>query len=191
MRTADCLSLLGSVLESAYCTAPEKTFLFREGQAVLVMAAAYESDGRGFLSSGDPVNALASAYYGFGWLHFGICSGILGSSIPAGCPFDSPAESLPLGYGEQLKEKTDRYFRLLTTATGSVRPAPEAGTVPRGLADAVLVIASSYARAGGMYRLSGALEEALASCSYGHGWLDAGTTAGLFLIADHRQLFTI
>ncbi len=44
---------------------------------VLEMARAYESDGITFFVSGDPVNALASFYYGFGWLHFGLSSGLL------------------------------------------------------------------------------------------------------------------
>ena len=35
------------------------------------------------------------------------------------------------------------------------------------------------------------MEDALASFSYGHGWLDAGVTAGFFHILAERDLFTV
>lgn len=191
MRTEDCLALLGTVLESASVAAPEKTCLARSAGSVLVMARAYESDGRAFFASGDLVNTLASAWYGFGWFHFAISYGLLVCTAPAGCPFVSPCEPLPPSFHDRLLEKTERYFRLLDTARSAVRPSPEAGTAAGSFADRVLLIVSSYGRAGDACMRSGALEDALACYSYGHGWLDAGVTAGLFSITGHRDLFTV
>ena len=94
MKTEKCLDLLATLLGTAAIKAPEKTPLYRSADAVLVMARAYESDGRTFLISGDPINALASAWYGSGWLHFGITYGLLEIGLPAGCPFLSPCASL-------------------------------------------------------------------------------------------------
>lgn len=155
------------------------------------MARAYESDGRAFLVSGDLVNALASAWYGYGWLHCGITYGLLECTNTAGCPFISPCELLPPSFHDRLAEKTERYSRLLDTARHAVRPAPETDTAAGDFAGRVLLIVSSYTRAGDTCRRSGALEDALARYSYGHGWLDAGVTAGLFVITDHHDLFTV
>ena len=68
---------------TAVIPAPEESPCTGSAEAVLEMARAYESDGRTFLTSGDPVNALASAWYGSGWLHFGITYGLL-EMRPAG-----------------------------------------------------------------------------------------------------------
>jgi hypothetical protein len=155
------------------------------------MARAYESDGRGFSASDDRVNALASAWYGFGWLHFGMAYGLLKGSVPAGCPFTSRCEPLPPQFRERLHEKTGRYGHLLDTARHAVRPAPEAGTAANDFAGRVLCIASAYAESGNRCQVTGAMEDALARFSYAHGWLDAGVTAGLFLITAHRDLFTV
>jgi hypothetical protein len=191
MRTEDCLALLATVLETVSVTVSEKTGLERSARSVLTMAESYESDGRTFLASDDMVNALASAWYGFGWLHFGISYGLLKSAVPASCPFLSPCEPLPPGFRDRLLEKTGRYERLLDTARHAVRPAPEAGTAPCIFADRVLLIVSAYAGSGNLCRASGVPEDALARFSYAHGWLDAGVTAGLFVITDHHDLFTV
>ena len=45
-----------------------------------------------------------------------------------------------------------------------------------------------YAEQGDRYLRDGTYEDALACFSYGHGWLDAGVTAGLFTITDHHDL---
>jgi hypothetical protein len=52
-------------------------------------------------------------------------------------------------------------------------------------------VAVVYARRGNYFLKSGSLEDALASFSYGHGWLDAGVTAGFFHILAERDLFTV
>ena len=191
MRPEDCLALLATVLESTSVAVPEQSGLGPSARVVRTMAAAYESDGRTFFTADDRVNALASAWYGFGWLHFGITYGLLESSVPAGCPFFSPCDTLPLRFRDRLLEKTERYERLLDTARHAVRTAPEAGTAAGGFADRVLLIASVYAGSGDQCQRSGAPEDALARYSYAHGWLDAGVTAGLFTITDHHDLFTV
>jgi hypothetical protein len=191
MRTEKCLDLLGTLLSAAAIPVPERTALYRSAEAVLVMARAYESDGRTFLSGGDPVNALACAWYGSGWLHFGISYGLLEMSLPVGCPFLSPCESLSPSCARKLEEKTRRYQMILDTARGSVACRGEPATESCRFSEKVLFIAARYAAQGAMYLRDGTYEDALACFSYGHGWLDAGVTAGLFSITDHHDLFTV
>ena len=191
MKTEECLDILSTLLGTATIKAPEKTPLYESAEAVLVMARAYESDGRTFFKSGDPVNALASAWYGSGWLHFGITYGFLGMRLPAGCPFLNPCESLPASFAEKLEEKTRRYQRLLDTARASVECAGEPATASNGFSEKVLFIAALYAAQGARCLRNEVYEDALACFSYGHGWLDAGVTSGLFLITDHHDLFTV
>ena len=191
MKTESCLDLLATLLDTAAVTAPEKTLLYRNGESVLVMARAYESDGRNFLGSGDPVNALASAWYGSGWLHFGVAYGLVGMSLPVGCPFLSPCESLPPHHAPKLGEKTRRYQRLLDTALASVECAGSPATAHYDFSKKVHFIAALYASQGREYLSRNACEDALACFSYGHGWLDAGVTSGLFAITGHHDLFTV
>lgn len=191
MKTEECLALLARVLDTASVAVPEKSALSGSCRSVLVMAKAYESDGRTFFASDDRVNALASAFYGFGWFHFGITDGLLKSTVPAGCPFFSPCEPLPPQFRDRLLEKSGRYEHLLDTARHAVRPAPEAGTAAGNFADRVLLIVSVYAESGNRCNVTGAYEDALARFSYAHGWLDAGVTAGLFVITDHHDLFPV
>jgi uncharacterized protein len=191
MKTEKCLDLLATLLGTAAIKAPEKTPLYRSADAVLVMARAYESDGRTFLISGDPINALASAWYGSGWLHFGITYGLLEIGLPAGCPFLNPCESLSSSIAQKLEEKTLRYQRLLDTARASVEYTGSPATASYQFAEKVLFIAALYAVQGAGYLKAGTYEDALACFSYGHGWLDAGVTAGLFAITDHHDLFTV
>jgi len=191
MKTEDCLDLLDTLLLTAAKKAPENTPLYQNAEAVLVMARAYESDGRVFFKSGDPVNALASAWYGSGWIHFGIAYGLLETSLTAGCPFFAPCKTLPPSFAEKLEEKTRRYQRLLDTARTSVECAGEPATAGCIFSQKVLFIAALYAAQGARYLGYGRFEDALACFSYGHGWLDAGVTSGLFLITNHRDLFTV
>ena len=191
MKTEECLDLLGSLLDAAGIPAPESTPLHRCGRAVHEMARAYGNDGRTFLRSGDPVNALASAWYGSGWLHFGITYGLLDLNLPAGCPFLSPCEPLPLSCAEKLDEKARRYGRLLETARGSVECAGDPATACCRFSGHVLLIASLYADWGHRHLTAERNEDALACFSYGHGWLDAGVTSGLFRITANTHLFTV
>lgn len=191
MRPETCLDLLAAELEAVSVTVPERSGLEKSAGSVLTMAKAYESDGRSFFAADDPVNALASAWYGFGWLHFGISYGLLSNAVPAGCPFLSPCEHLPPQFSHRLSEKTGRYARLLDAARHAVEPAPEAGSAITDFTDRVLVIVSAYAGRGTLCHGRGASEDALACFSYAHGWLDAGVTAGLLSITDHHDLFTV
>jgi hypothetical protein len=155
------------------------------------MARAYESDGITFFVSGDPVNALASFYYGFGWLHFGLSSGLLSITPSPLCPFREPQEILQPPFRAKLEEKTYRYAHLLDTALSSVKCAPDPATTSHGFAERIHSVAVVYARRGDYLLKSGSREDALASFSYGHGWLDAGVTAGFFRIMAERDLFTV
>ena len=191
MKIADCQILFTTTLSRTRIVAPERTPLNKIAASVLEMARAYESDGITFFVSRDPVNALAGFYYGLGWLHFGLSSGLLAITHPQGCPFSVPQEKLPPQFKSKLEEKTDRYAHLLDTAMSSVRCASDPATTSHDFAGRILAVAAVYARNGDYCRKYGESENALASYSYGHGWLDAGVTAGYFRIVAERDLFTI
>ena len=191
MKIADCQRIFAATLPITRITAPEDTPLNSIAVSVLGMARAYESDGTMFLVSGDPVNAHAAFYYGFGWLHFGLASGLLAVTGVAACPFSGQPELFPLPFRTKLEEKSDRYGRLLDSARSSVVCAPDPATIPHDFALRVLFIAGIYDRHGHHLLKSGAQEEALACFSYGHGWLDAGVAAGLFRITSNRDIFCL
>ncbi|HEX3001511.1 MAG TPA: DUF357 domain-containing protein [Methanoregula sp.] len=192
MRIAECGAVLASTIVRTISSAPEATPLGRTGQAVLRMAAAYESDGRIFLSRDDPVNALAAFLYALGWLHCGIASGLLvcTGGIP-GCPFETAAENVSPSHHVKLDEKTRRYENLLKTAIASVTPAPAQGTPAHAFSGQVLFIAAIYLQNGSREALEGKVETALSCFSYGHGWLDAGVESGLFTIHANHGIFTV
>ncbi len=191
MKITECQVLFSASLSSTQIPAPESTHYNKTAALVLQMARAYESDGIGFSVSGDPVNALACFYYGFGWLHFGLSSGLLSIAHPPACPFKGPLEMLQPPFRAKLEEKASRYARLLDRARSSVRCAPDPATTSYNLAQRILCITRVYARNGAYLATSGNLEDALACCSYGHGWLDSGVTCGLFVIVAERDLFCV
>lgn len=191
MMIADCQDLLIRTLSATQISAPEATHFNSIAAQILEMARAYESDGTRFLQHDDPVNALASYYYGFGWLHFGVSSGLLKNSCPVACPFFGAAEVLHIRHRKKLDEKTARYARLLDTARTSVKCSVDTATRSYEFAGRILCISSAYARRGADLMNSGDREGALASFSYGHGWLDAAVTAGFFCILAERDLFTV
>ncbi|XVH31170.1 DUF357 domain-containing protein [Haloferacaceae archaeon DSL9] len=89
-----------------------------------------------------------------------------------------------------LEEKTDRYERMLADALDAAAESPPADT-PLGTAAAdCREMARSYLDDGRHFRDRGDLVNALASFSYGYGWLDAGVRMGLFSIPDETELFT-
>jgi hypothetical protein len=191
MKIAECHSLFTRTLTQTYIPAPRDTLINKIASSVLEMAHAYESDGIRFLTSGDPVNALAGFYYGFGWLHFGLSSGLLVASGADACPFSGPPEILPPSSRAKLEEKSFRYGYLLKTAGSSVTCAPDPTTRSHDFAARILFIAGIYAGQGDTFLKSGAQEKALACFSYGHGWLDAGVAAGLFRISSNRDIFCV
>ncbi len=73
-------------------------------------------------------------------------------------------------------EKTDRYERLLERALDTVEDADRSDpdTVE------VLEMAESYLEDGRHFLEEDDVANALASFSYGHGWLDAGARMGLY-----------
>ena len=89
-----------------------------------------------------------------------------------------------------LAEKTDRYERMLADAIRAAEPRPPSDT-PLGTAAAdVLEMAESYLSDGRHFRADDDPVNALASYSYGYGWLDAGVRMGLFAVPDDTELFT-
>jgi len=192
MKISKCRDELAAALARTRSSASQHTPLEREAFAVIEMALAYQKDGAVFYSKGDLVNALAAFWYGAGWLHFGILSGLLHcEGQKPFCPFAGPLDKLPLPLADKLQEKTIRYDRLLNTARSSVECSGEPKTISNGYAGKVLFITAQYAAQGAKYREVGAYEDALACFSYGHGWLDAGVTCGYFRIIAHRDIFTV
>ncbi|SMO52561.1 DUF357 domain-containing protein [Halorubrum cibi] len=89
-----------------------------------------------------------------------------------------------------LAEKTDRYERMLADALDAAEPRPPAET-PLGVAAAEIVeMAKSYLEDGRHFRADDDPVNALASYSYGYGWLDAGVRMGLFAVPEDTELFT-
>lgn len=184
--------LLSAALGKTRGIAPPDTALADTAAGQLEMVRAYESDGTTFAGSGDPVNALASFFYAFGWLHFGCAYGTLITDMKIQpCPFTRPCGRLPATDHTKLHEKSARYKRLLDTARGSVTCAPDPSTPAHLLAARTLQIASAYSGSGSWLLQENRHEDALAHFSYGHGWLDAGVRAGLFVIIAERDLFTV
>jgi hypothetical protein len=192
MKITKCRDELAALLVRIRSSAHPYTTLEREAFAVIEMAEAYLKDGVTFYNKGDLVNALAAFWYGTGWLHFGLSSGLLhcDGKNPF-CPFAGPSDKLPLPLADKLLEKTLRYDRLLDTARSSVECAGEPATISNTFAVTILFITAQYLSQGASYRKGGAYEDALACFSYGHGWLDAGVTCGYFRIMAHRDLFTV
>jgi len=191
MKIADCQCLFTATISLTQIPSPENTPVNMIAASIMEMVRAYESDGIIFLKSGDPVNALAGFYYGFGWLHYGLASGLFAIKDVPACPFNDPAEILPAPFRSKLEEKSHRYGRLLDIALSSVVCAPDPGTINHNYAMKVLFIAGVYARRGELLVKSGAYEDALTCFSYGHGWLDAGVATGLYRITSNREIFCI
>ena len=80
-------------------------------------------------------------------------------------------------------------MRLLRTARASVAMQPGAGDTDGRIPERVLFIAGIFEQQGERYLATGQNEDALACFSYGHGWLDAAVTSGLFrIMADGTSL---
>ena len=90
----------------------------------------------------------------------------------------------------ELEAKTDRYERMLADAIAAAEPRPPADTPLGDAAADVAEMASSYLEDGRHFRADDDPVNALASFSYGYGWLDAGVRLGLFAVPDDTDLFT-
>jgi hypothetical protein len=89
-----------------------------------------------------------------------------------------------------LAEKTDRYERMLADALDAATVAVPAGTPLADAAAECREMATSYLEDGRHFRANDDLVNALASFSYGYGWLDAAVRMGLFAVPDDTELFT-
>ncbi|WP_336135701.1 DUF357 domain-containing protein [Natronomonas amylolytica] len=90
-----------------------------------------------------------------------------------------------------LEEKTDRYERLLAEALDAAEIAPQEGTPLYEAALEYEEMAESYLEDGRHFRDEDDLVNALASFSYGHGWMDAGARMGIFEVPTEGHLFTV
>ena len=91
----------------------------------------------------------------------------------------------------RLDEKTDRYETLLEEALAAAEIAPQEGTPLHEAALEYQEMAQSYLEDGRHFREQDDLVNALASFSYGHGWLDAGARIGVFEVPTDGHLFTV
>jgi hypothetical protein len=90
----------------------------------------------------------------------------------------------------ELAEKTDRYEGMLAEALSVAEVAVPAGTPLGDAAVECLEMAESYLEDGRHFREVDDPVNALASFSYGYGWLDAGVRMGLFAVPAETELFT-
>jgi len=90
-----------------------------------------------------------------------------------------------------LEEKTDRYEELLAEALDAADIAPQEGTPLYEAGAEFEEMAQSYLEDGRHFRAEGDLVNALASFSYGHGWMDAGARIGVFEVPTEGHLFTV
>lgn len=89
-----------------------------------------------------------------------------------------------------LEEKTDRYESMLKAALSEATAVSPPGTPLGDAAADCREMAESYLQDGRHFRSNGDPVNALASFSYGYGWLDAGVRFGLFETPSDTELFT-
>ncbi|MGQ4555625.1 DUF357 domain-containing protein [Halobellus sp. GM3] len=89
-----------------------------------------------------------------------------------------------------LIEKTDRYEGMFADALAEAEIAVPESTPLGEAAAEIREMARSYLEDGRHFRENDDPVNALASFSYGYGWLDAGVRIGLFEIPDETHLFT-
>jgi hypothetical protein len=183
---------LKSELEARFAGAsvlpPGRTAFFVCAKEVLGMMDAYLRDGDDFLRREDHPNALASFAYAIGWSDAATCLGLI-STPRTGFPLPSgePGHSDEARFGEKVR----KYDGHLGTSVAHLSPAAEKGSCLYGSAERFLLIARVFHDQGHRYQRNRDLHGALASYSYGSGWLDAGVRTGLFRILGRRELFTI
>ena len=186
--------IFGELLENTISAliiypSPESPY-WKVSEEILEMAVAYRRDGLSFADRGDLVNAHAAFSYGFGWLDFGILSGLFSGEKPVKrVPlFD---ENMPDVLFPHLFEKTNRYKHMLSEAVISVSPAPDIESPLYSFSKSVLNCAENYLNSGEKYNSCENFVNALAYFSYGYGILDAAVRSGLFIIVKNRSLFTV
>ncbi len=189
MNLDDYGTLFEEALSRTRIAVPEGTLLRRAAEEVFEMAAAYEGDGRVFLRSNDPVNALAGFAYGLGWLDAGLRLGLLAPL--ADHPPGEIDDCIPGDKSIHLHEKTHRYQRMLCQALAMVEPAPDESSPIHAGSEDFHVVARSWYMVGLECLEAGDFAGSLARLSYGYAWLDAGIRAGLLRVTGERGLFTV
>ncbi|UIO99290.1 DUF357 domain-containing protein [Halobaculum sp. CBA1158] len=89
-----------------------------------------------------------------------------------------------------LEEKTTRYGEMLADALAAAEVCVPEGTPLHEMALECEEMAVSYLEDGRHFRANDDPVNALASYSYGYGWLDCGVRLGLFSVPDDTELFT-
>ncbi|MCU0631627.1 MAG: DUF357 domain-containing protein [Methanolinea sp.] len=167
-----------------------RTVLFSIAGELHGMAISYLNDGDHFLSCQDAVNALASWSYALGWLDAGMSLGLIDTqSHDNGWIFSHI--SITADLDQKLREKTERYARLLSTALNSATPAPETDTGLHDAADRFCMASGVLGNYGIFFLSSGRMPNALGAFSYSHAWLDAGIRAGLLRVTGSREIFAV
>jgi len=189
MRVGDYGESLEKILGEISPSPPEGTPLHRVAREAREMADAYVLDGRTFLSSGDPMNALAAFTYASGWLDASSALGLFTKKAALGIP-GFAGEASPMD-PVRLREKTERYRKMLSAALESLECSPDPGSPLFPAATLVLERTGEILKEGDLLAREGKHADALARYSHGHGWLDAGVRAGLFRILHSRDLFTV
>ena len=90
----------------------------------------------------------------------------------------------------ELEEKVDRYERMLADALDVADRAVPEGTPLGEAASDCREMAEAYLEDGRHFRAEDDPVNALASYSYGYGWLDCGVRMGLFSVPEDSDLFT-
>jgi hypothetical protein len=189
MKVGDYGESLGRILGEICLAPPEGTVLHRVAREAQEMVTAYLMDGKAFLSEGDLMNGLAAFAYASGWLDASLALGLFTAGTPPGLP-RFPEEAGSLG-GERIREKRERYRKMLSGALEALECSPDPGSSLYRAAASVLERAGSLLGEGDRLTGQGRDGDALACYSHGHGWLDAGVRAGLFRILHSRDLFTV
>jgi hypothetical protein len=166
-----------------------RTALSGCAREALGMMDAYRRDGGTFLEKGDHPNALASFAYALGWSDAAVSLGLIGTRT--GFPPEGPGPGLHGRADTQLAEKTGKYDHHLGAAIAHLAPAAEEGSCLHDTSERFLLVARVFRDRGHRCQQNGDLPGALASYSYGSGWLDAGVRTGLFRISGRRELFTV
>jgi hypothetical protein len=190
MNTLELKTELEARFAGTFVLPADRTALSGCAEEVIDMIDAYRRDGDTFLERGDHPNALASFAYALGWSDAATCMGLI-STPRTGFPLSSGG-SEHAGEGDtRFSDKSRKYDYHLGKAMAHLGPAAEEGSCLYGSAERFLRVARVFHDHGHQCQQNGDLPGALASYSYGSGWLDAGVRTGLFRILGRRELFTI
>jgi len=93
---------------------------------------------------------------------------------------------------DKLIEKTHKYEKMLKNALDNIEITPREDSYLMKISDDFLKMARSYYQDGLYFLKKEDYEDALASFSYGHAWLDAGMRLGIFRsINNDYRLFSV